>query len=389
MPYFTVFPDAVIPLNLETPIVNLGGTQLLNIIGSSTEFSQYDVDATGTTVLKLGDDVSLIDESNTSLLNGTFAGTGTMSIATFNVNVPLVANLDVQVDPISGSYIKGDDEKLYFVTDDPLADDYVKVTVSGTVLVLPVDLTLPISQLTDSLLGGALTNVLEGLNAVALTPTHDPNGTLLLTDEQVFPCFTSGTLIDTPCGPIAVNSLSVGDLVLTADHSAQPVRWIGRRRFSARQLAQNPNLVPIRIRSGALGPDTPSTDLVISPQHRVLVRSRIARRMFNCEEILIAAKHLLRLDGVEEAHDLAEVEYVHILFDRHEVVLANGAATELLYLGPEAIKALPDDAVDEILTIFPELILDSYSPVGARLLAPGRQARKLAQRHLRNRKPLC
>src|SRR5690606_24870473 len=114
-------------------------------------------------------------------------------------------------------------------------------------------------------------------------------------------------------------------------------------------------LRPIRIRAGALGNGTPSSDLVLSPQHRVLVRSRIAQKMFGATEVLVAARQLLLLDGIDIATDLTEVEYFHMLFDRHEVVISNGALTESLYTGAQALQAVGKAARDEIFTLFPQL----------------------------------
>ena len=88
------------------------------------------------------------------------------------------------------------------------------------------------------------------------------------------------------------------------------------------------------------------------------------------------------------AEDLAQVEYFHILFDRHQVITTNGAETESLYTGPEALKSLGPAARDEILTIFPELRDLGFVPDMARPCPSGRHARKLAARHIRNHKPL-
>ncbi|WP_246175358.1 Hint domain-containing protein [Paracoccus limosus] len=151
-------------------------------------------------------------------------------------------------------------------------------------------------------------------------------------------CFARGTLIQTPDGPRAIEDLHPGDLVLTLDHGAQPLRWIGAIRVGATWLALAPRLRPIRIRAGALGAGLPATDLVVSPQHRVLVRSAIAQRMFGATEVLVAAKQLVQIDGIDIATDLPEVEYFHLLFDRHEVVIANGAPTETLFTGPRGAE---------------------------------------------------
>ena len=202
------------------------------------------------------------------------------------------------------------------------------------------------------------------------------------------PCFAGGTLIRTDRGDVAVEDLAEGDLVLTADHGLQPIRWIGRRALSAADLARMPAMRPIRIRAGALGAGAPEADLMVSPQHRVLVRSRVAQRMFGTDEVLVAARQLCVLDGIDIAEDADGVDYVHILFDRHEVVLSNGARTEALYTGPEALRGIDAAALEEILTLFPQLRDHDHVPQPARLLASGRMGRKLAVRHARNGKAL-
>lgn len=203
-------------------------------------------------------------------------------------------------------------------------------------------------------------------------------------------CFAAGTMMETADGSRRIETLRRGDLVLTKDNGFQPIRWIGSRRIGAAVLKDNPNLRPIRIKAGALGAGTPASDLVVSPQHRILVRSKIAQRMFGACEVLVAARQLLEIEGVEVAQDILEVEYFHFMFDRHEVVLANGAETESLYTGPEALKAVGPAARDEILTLFPELRdMDSTALAPpARPLVKGRVGRQLAGRHARNRREL-
>lgn len=225
----------------------------------------------------------------------------------------------------------------------------------------------------------------EVLNADGLSV-----GTLSIRSNDIdgVPCFAQGTVLETSRGLMPVEHLRVGDLVATRDNGFQPVRWIGERHLGMLALLAQPQLRPIRIAAGALGENTPVSDLVVSPQHRILVRSKIAQRLFGAAEVLVAAKHLLALKGIEIAEDMAEVRYFHILFDRHEVVFSNGAETESLYTGAEALKALGEGARAEIFTLFPELEERSNSREGARLLLSGRQGRNLAARHLQNNKVL-
>ncbi|WP_196216728.1 Hint domain-containing protein [Paracoccus shanxieyensis] len=199
------------------------------------------------------------------------------------------------------------------------------------------------------------------------------------------PCFTAGTLIDTPDGPVAVETLQPGARVLTRDNGAQPLRWVGQRRLEAGDLAQNPKLHPIRIGADALGPGLPSRDLIVSPQHRVLVRSAIAQRMFGASEVLVAARQLLALDGITQMQ-VARVTYVHLLFDGHQIVISNGTPTESLYTGPEAMRSLGKAARDEIFAIFPEL--RQRPAVAARTLAEGSKARQMVARHQRHGRAL-
>lgn len=209
-----------------------------------------------------------------------------------------------------------------------------------------------------------------------------------IVDLQIVPCFTRGTQIDTDRGEVAVEDLMVGDLIRTLDNDLRPVRWIGSRFLAARSLDASPNLRPVRIRAGALGGGTPSADLIVSPQHRVLVRSNIALRMFGTDEVLVAAKQLLTIDGIDIAEDLAEVEYFHLLFDQHQVIYSNGAATESLFVGPMARAGIGKAAQQEIDAIFPELSEVDYQPVPARHIPAGREARHMAGRHTKNNKPL-
>lgn len=206
-------------------------------------------------------------------------------------------------------------------------------------------------------------------------------------DEEI-PCFTSGTLILTDRGEVAIDDLCVGDLVMTRDNGLQPVRWIGSRKLGTPILTLKPNLRPIRIKAGTLGANLPKQDLLVSPQHRVLVRSRIAQRIFGTSEVLVAAKQLLTIEGVDIVDVPNGVEYFHMLFDRHEVVFSNGAETESLYTGPEALKSVGPAAQEEIFSLFPELREADTVREGARILASGRQARKLAMRHKQNASPL-
>lgn len=203
-------------------------------------------------------------------------------------------------------------------------------------------------------------------------------------------CFSSSTRIETLRGSVRVEDLHIGDQVLTYDHGHQPVRWIGSCRLSRSQLESKPKLKPILIRADALGAGVPRQDLIVSPQHRVLVSSAIAKRMFDQKEILIPANKLLPLHGVQVMDDIPDgVEYWHILFDDHQIIWSNGAPTESLFTGPEALRAVSPESREEIETLFPEICRPDFTPRPARYIPQkGRLMKKLIERHQANDKPL-
>ncbi len=201
-------------------------------------------------------------------------------------------------------------------------------------------------------------------------------------------CFVAGTRIATEEGSIAVEDLRPGIVVLTVDSGPVPVRWVGSRTVTAAELDASEKLFPIRIRKGALGDNCPASDLFVSRQHRILVKSKIAQRMFGVDEILVPAIKLTGIDGIEIIKDVDEVTYVHFLFDRHELVFANEAAAESFYAGPGALSTVSTRSRKEIYRMFPSMYRKDYKPHAARLFADGKEAHMLVARHVKNQKPL-
>jgi len=160
------------------------------------------------------------------------------------------------------------------------------------------------------------------------------------------PCFVAGTLIQTPEGEKRVEDLKAGDLVMTFDDGPQPLRWIG-----ARKVAAEGKFAPIRIRRGTFGRHK---TLLVSPQHRILVRDVMAELLFGEHDVLVAAADLVNGSSVKIMEG-GEVEYVHLLFDKHQVVFSEGLATESFLPGPQTTSLFDKDIVEEIVSIFPEL----------------------------------
>lgn len=202
-------------------------------------------------------------------------------------------------------------------------------------------------------------------------------------------CFCETTYVRTPRGEKMIKTLQAGDEVVTSENGVQKVAWIGRRKLSTAELVASPHLKPVRIPAGALGEGSPRADLVVSPQHRILIVSKIAQRMFGKKEILVPAIKLVGTANIEQVTSVAPVTYTHLLFETHQIIFANGALAESLYTGPQAMQSLPEKSRGEIFEIFPELRRSGESAPTAHLTVQNRAlVNQLLARHEKNHKPL-
>lgn len=163
-------------------------------------------------------------------------------------------------------------------------------------------------------------------------------------------CFCEGTRILTPRGEVPVEELEPGDMVVTRDRGAQPLRWIGRARVALSEAT-----APVVIRTGALGEGMPARDLRVSPQHRVLTQGPRLQLAFGVGEALVPAVHLVDDHAILRDHSAPEVTYFHLLFDQHEVVWSEGLQTESFHPGQYGMGTLDEAARAEVVALFPEL----------------------------------
>lgn len=201
---------------------------------------------------------------------------------------------------------------------------------------------------------------LAAFKAVRLTNT-DPAalaGTATLRDgtvvtfsnmENLIICFTAGTLILTGQGPRPVEDLRPGDLVVTRDNGLQPLRWTGRRSVTGRG-----DFAPVRFAAGAVGN---ARDLRVSAQHRMLLQSSAAALYFDTPEVLLSAKHMINGESISRA-PCDSVTYLHLLFDRHEIIFAESAATESFHPGAMGLSALSEASREDLFRCFPGLRSD-------------------------------
>ncbi|MEM7719944.1 MAG: Hint domain-containing protein [Pseudomonadota bacterium] len=183
-------------------------------------------------------------------------------------------------------------------------------------------------------------------------------------------CFTPGTVLETPDGMKPVEHLVAGDCVVTKDGGAQPILWAGSRNVSGARLYAMPDLRPVRIREGALGGERPEGDLIVSPDHRMLISGPQAQLLWGETEVLVAARDLV--DGTRISRDLAakSVTYYHLMLEQHHVVIANGVETESFHPAAAALDAIDEDQRLRLFDVMPELADDTsrYGPTSRRTL---------------------
>ncbi|MGB7241386.1 MAG: Hint domain-containing protein [Sulfitobacter sp.] len=174
-------------------------------------------------------------------------------------------------------------------------------------------------------------------------------------------CFTPGTRIATPNGLVLIDDLEVGDFVQTKDNGPQPVEWIGSRRMTGARLFAMPKLRPIRFRAGVLGVDRPDHELLVSPEHRMLVQGDVARSLFNTSEVLVTARDMINGSTISVDLSVTEVTYIHLLLPRHNVLWANGVETESFHPANTALTTL--DAQDRacLFAQYPALANDPHT----------------------------
>lgn len=215
--------------------------------------------------------------------------------------------------------------------------------------------------------GDDLTALLKGLAKSKYNPSVD----------GLTACYLAGTMILTPDGEVAVETLKAGDIVMTADHGPQVLVWTAQSEVTPDYIRADDSRRPIRIAAGALGPDQPRREVLVSPQHRVVM---------DCGgiECMISARHLAKIGmpGVTVAVDLDSFTLVHIACREHEILWAEGARMESFFTGPEAVKALAVEDHVALCDAFPELLFGVNPMTPAREFIKWREFEKVRQRAL-------
>lgn len=204
-----------------------------------------------------------------------------------------------------------------------------------------------------------------GVALQVISATEGPTGGSAVEVSNIAspPCFTTGTLIQTPQGDRAVETLTVGDLVDTKNNGPQPLKWLGECIVSKGLMATVNSFCPVRILKNAFGDGAPNRDMLVSQQHRILVQGWQSELLIGQGEVLAAAVHLMNGTTVALANDVTSVSYYHLLFDDHEIVFSDGLATESFNPGPVSVGAIPLESRMELAELFPDVDLHSASPL--------------------------
>ncbi|MHA7827167.1 MAG: Hint domain-containing protein [Roseovarius sp.] len=327
----------------------------------------------------------IADESSQTITLPFTSTTDNVTLRFSNPTSTATTDTDLTIDNIAVTPVdpvgSDDDVLIGGAGDDVLeggagADTFVLADGSGNDVVTDFDLTdsgdgTTVDQLSVLAMTDADGNPVDAWDVVVTDTNGDGTGDAILTfpngesvtlvgvtPDQVdtaeelnaigVPCFTPGTLIAAEHGERPVEDIRPGDLVWTADNGLQPVRWVGRRTLTQTDLAERENLRPVVIRKNAFGN---RRRMVVSPQHAMVTS-------LGGKEHLIRAKHAAERFGGKIARvdkRCERVTYVHIMFDKHELIYAEGALTEAFYPGPVALGSIDKAALAELLTLFPSL----------------------------------
>ncbi len=307
--------------------------------------------------LKLTDQGDVVDASADSAGVSIDAGAGddTITLGSGNDSITTGAGYDELIltgaggiDTVSDFSIADDDSDGFFNDQLDVSDLTGGTGPDGAVRTSDVSVTDDGSGNALLTFPGGEKIVLEGVAPSQITTTAQ------LISAGI-PCFTSDVLLATKRGAVPAGRIQVGDMLQTADNGFQPVIWVGKRTLSQADLAERPHLRPYCVRPGGLL--TPERPMLLSPQHRLLAGPKAFGQGTQFGESFLSAKLLAEIDKncTQQTGTAAPVTYVHLMTERHEVIFAEGIATETFWPGPEAVRGLCAADRRELFGLFPEL----------------------------------
>nr|WP_294916670.1 Hint domain-containing protein [uncultured Neokomagataea sp.] len=273
------------------------------------------VDNGGTlTGVSLVSGTQLIVGNNTTVTNVTASSGATITL-TQNANI--LGN--VAIDPNATIQLQGAGATLSGISGVVVSQSTSAPMVQGAALTTSLAAAQQNTHaVLDVLSNGTIINEIALPNATtpfSFTNAPSGNGVDLVIGT---PCYCPGTRIMTPTGERPVEDLAIGDLILTASGQERRVHWIGRRSYDPLFAFGNRDILPVRFKAGSLGNDLPHRDLTVSPLHAMFL-----------DGYLIPALHLVNNHSIDQiTRPERTITYIHIELESHDILLAEGAASE-------------------------------------------------------------
>jgi len=355
-----VLSDGGSVLNAGT-IIGTGGTAISILHGPAlveidpgAAFGGKVVDAAGTGTLDLdaGTTAGLLSGIGSSFTGFSNILVGSGAAWTFDGANTIAADQTLADDgtlTVSGIFTNDG-----IVTTDPATITYNSaVTGNGTI---------EIGVGSDVIFYGSVasTETVEFLSNTGTLTLADPTAfeaKIVGTGTEIVICYLRGTRIQTPKGQVNVETLKIGDTVVTHFGGVQPIKWIGRQSYARRFVKNNRDQLPVRIEAGALGEYLPARELYVSPGHSMLI-----------EGTLVLAKSLVNGLTITQHYAPEEIHYYQIELEVHDCVLAEGAWSET-YADSEGMRNKFHNAL-EFFTLYP----DYRAPAEPQLCAPRPQS---------------
>ena len=262
----------------------------------------------GTTIAAGTLELAVADTLTNGVVTSGGAGTGAITFAG-NGGQPATLALTSVAQPGDGGTFGN--SLIDFGDDDAIDLESLAYTSGGN----GVELTVTNNLLSVTENGATESFILSNPSAQHYYAHNDGAGGTLINDAVA--CYCPGGLILTERGEVAVEDLRIGERVVTAAGVARPIKWIGTRAYSARFARNNADAHPICFKAGSLADDTPHRDLWVSPKHAMFL-----------DGALIPAERLVNGATVVRPPPSADVRYVHVELDSHDVLVVNGAASE-------------------------------------------------------------
>jgi hypothetical protein len=313
--------------------VSANGTWSITLSGGAATLDP----ATYTVSIKTGNNATQVGTSGGMVTAGTFTVDTTAPVVTVNAvtgDDNLTQGESQAGYSVSGTATGADGQTITVELWDETGSTIISTetaTVTGGTWTVNFDGNLPI----DGPSGNQYSIHASVADIAGNTGTVDHNF-----DVESTVCFMPGTRILTPSGEVNVETLKKGDLVTTTDGRHVPVSWLGRQTVS-RIFADPMRVLPIRIKAGALAENAPSRDLLISPDHAILIDAMLVQA-----GALVNGTSIVRESDVPTTFTLYHVEV-----DDHSLILADNVPSETFI---DNVDRLAFDNWDEHVALYPE-----------------------------------